>query len=283
MYPLYRGIKMAQRLPLTIRLEQFEGPLDLLLFLIQDHELDISTVSLGKITDQYLSYIQHMIELNFDLASEFLVMAATLIVWKSKALLPKEEDPNAVVEDDGMPTPEELIRQMLERKRFLETAQDFAQLPYLGDDVFTRPNKRPPIERVWREMNISDMALSYQEMLVRARKRSQILKKETVSVADKIYYFADRLEVGKLTEMKAMLTALPNKGEWVVTFLASLELARLKKLKVYQNLAYDPIYLELLENLKGINLSLMGDLQTFDNVIPPPPPAAVETPAEAPL
>lgn len=269
---------MANRLPLTIRLDQFEGPLDLMLYLIQSNELDISKVSLGKITDQYLTYIQHMIEVNFDIASEFLVMAATLIVWKSKALLPQEVDPNAQVqEEDCFLTQEELIRQIMDRKRYLETAQDFSQLPLLGEDVFTRPNKRPPIERVWREMNISDMALSYQEMLTRARKRGQILKKETVSVADKIYYFADRLEVGKMTEMRDMLTALPNKGEWVVTFLASLELARLKKLRVYQNQAYDPIYLELLESLKGINLSLMGDIQTFDHVIPP----SSEAPAPA--
>ena len=266
---------MATRLPLTIRLDQFEGPLDLLLFLIQSHELDVSKVPIGKITDQYLTYIEHMTEMNFDIASEFLVMAATLIMWKSRSLLPKEEDPNAVADGEDIITPEELIRQILNRKRFLETAHEWQGMPMLGADVFTRPNRRPPIERVWREMNISDMALSYQEMLIRARKRSQILKKETVSVAEKIYYFADRLEVGKLTEMRDMLTALPTKGEWVVTFLASLELARLKKLKVYQNLAYDPIYLELLENLKGINLSLMGDLQTFDNPVAPPPPAEI--------
>ncbi|MCM0606616.1 MAG: segregation/condensation protein A [Xanthomonadaceae bacterium] len=257
---------MATRLPLTIRLEQFEGPLDLLLFLIQSNELDVSKVSLGKITDQYLIYIEHMTEMNFDIASEFLVMAATLIVWKSRSLLPQEVDPNAVGEEDDVITQEELIRQILERKRFLEMATDWQGLPMLGDDVFSRPNRKPPIERVWCDMNISDMALSYQEMLIRARKRGQILKKETVSVAEKIYHFADRLEVGKLTEMRDMLTALPSKGEWVVTFLASLELARMKKLKVYQNQAYDPIFLELIETLKGINLSLMmKELQTFDS------------------
>lgn len=269
---------MAARLPLTVRLEQFEGPLDLLLFLIQSNELDVSKVSIGKITDQYLTYIEHMTEMNFDLASEFLVMAATLIVWKSKSLLPQEVDPNAAQDEDDVITQEELIRQILERKRFLEMARDWSGLPMLGDDVFTRPNRRPPIERVWRDMNISDMALSYQEMLMRARKRGQILKKETVSVAEKIYHFADRLEVGKLTEMRDMLSALPSKGEWVVTFLASLELARLKKLKVYQNQAYESIFLELLENLKGINLSLMGDLQTFEStpVTPPPPSEGIQ-------
>src|ERR1700744_6016802 len=86
---------MSNRVPITIRLETFEGPLDLLLYLIQSHELDISKVSIGKITDQYLAYVRLMQELNFDTASEFLVLAATLLHWKSRALLPQEDKANA--------------------------------------------------------------------------------------------------------------------------------------------------------------------------------------------
>src|SRR5438270_13065729 len=101
---------MAHRLPITIRLESFEGPLDLLLYLIQSHEMDISRISISHITDQYLSYVRLMQELNFDIASEFLVMAATLILWKSKSLLPRDDEAvegqNA---DDGELTQEDLI------------------------------------------------------------------------------------------------------------------------------------------------------------------------------
>ena len=82
---------VSQRLPITVRLESFEGPLDLLLYLIQSHELDISRISITQITDQYLAYVQLLQELNFDTASEFLVMAATLLHWKSKAVLPQEK------------------------------------------------------------------------------------------------------------------------------------------------------------------------------------------------
>src|ERR1043165_471146 len=104
---------MAQRVPITIRLESFEGPLDLLLYLIQTHELDISRVSISKITDQYLAYVRLMQELNFDTASEFLVMAATLLHWKSKALLPQEQkqDGTAAVGEDGSFSQEDLVRQ----------------------------------------------------------------------------------------------------------------------------------------------------------------------------
>ena len=81
-------LELSNRVPITVRLDTFEGPLDLLLYLIQSHELDISKVSITKITDQYLAYVRLMQELNFDAASEFLVMAATLLHWKSKAGVP---------------------------------------------------------------------------------------------------------------------------------------------------------------------------------------------------
>src|SRR3954470_14605618 len=127
---------MSHRLPVSVRLDHFEGPLDLLLYLIQSHELDISKVSVSQITDQYLAYVLLMQELNFDIASEFLVMAATLLVWKSKSLLPQEKDPNAVAqEEDFELTQEELLHQLMEHQRFMEAGKSLGQLPFLYDDV----------------------------------------------------------------------------------------------------------------------------------------------------
>jgi segregation and condensation protein A len=269
---------------MTIRLNQFEGPLDLLLYLIQSHEMDISTISIGKVTDQYLTYVKLMQELNFDIASEFLVIAATLILWKSKALLPPEDGELSAMgsEDDLILTPEDLLRQLLEHQRFLAAGEDLAQQPQLGTEVFTRPNRRPPIERVWREMSITDLGLGYQDMLVRARKRNQVLRKETVSVAEKIYYFADHLEVGKPKNLRDLVSLLGSRPELVVTFLASLELSRLKKLRLYQDLTYAPIYLELLENIQGMKLGLQTDFdkpfvdQVEGNLAEPAPQASAE-------
>lgn len=246
-----------------VRLDQFEGPLDLLLYLIQSHEMDISTVSISKVTDQYLMTIKMMHELNFDLASEFLLIAATLVYWKSKAILPKELDPNAGIEEEGeILTQEDLLRQLLEHQRFLAAGDELALQPKLFEDVFTRPNKKPPIERIWKEMNISDMALSYQDTLVKERKRTKILKKETVSLSTKIHEFADRLEIGKVQSMQSLIHDLKDRPEVVVTFLASLELSRLKKLTVFQKEVFDTIYLELIENLKGFNIGLATGFET---------------------
>lgn len=254
---------MSSRVPITIRLESFEGPLDLLLYLIQSHELDVSRISITRITDQYLAYVRLMQELNFDLASEFLVMAATLLHWKSKAILPQEEKAGAAGQDDDEPglTQEDLLRQLLEHQRFLQAGEDLAQLPKLGEDVFTRPNRRPPIEKVWKAMDVTGMALSYQDMLARARKRTTVLKKETVSIADKIVDFAVRLEVGKPAELRSLLSAVPTRAELVATFLATLELARLKKLRVYQQEVYKEIYLELLESLQGFDPGLASGFE----------------------
>jgi segregation and condensation protein A len=243
-----------QRQPITVRLESFEGPLDLLLYLIQSHELDISKISITTITDQYLAYVRLMQELNFDTASEFLVMAATLLHWKSKAILPKEQDPNALEDaQDATMSQEDLVRQLLEHQRFLAAGQDLQQLPLLGEDVFVRPNRKPPIEKIWKTMDLTDLTLSYQDMLTRQRKRTTVLRKETVSIAGKIVEFRDRIKPGQLTGLRSLLADDKSDPETVVTFLASLELSRLRKMRLHQERTYAEIYLELLESLHNFN------------------------------
>jgi segregation and condensation protein A len=241
--------------PFTIRLEQFEGPLDLMLYLIQSQEMDISTVSISHITDQYLNTLKLMQEMDFDIASEFLLMAATLILWKSKALMPKEEDPNAVAEENALPlTQEELVAQLLLRQRYLEMAGIIAERPFLGDDVFTRPTKRPPVEKIWKEMNVTAIATTFQDLLIREQKRARIvMKKETVSLQEKIIEFGRRLTPHQITSLETLIGDVNTRGEWVVGFLASLELSRLKKLKIHQENAFDPIFVELLETMIGFD------------------------------
>ncbi len=243
--------------PITIRLEQFEGPLDLMLYLIQSQELDISTVSISKITDQYLHALKLMQEMDFDIASEFLVMAATLILWKSKALMPKDEEETAGTDESEPPlTQEELVRRLMLRQAYLEASGKVAALPHLGEQVFSRPNRRPPIERIWREMNPSSIATTYQDLLIREQRRQRVvMKKETVSLAEKLKEFGRRLTPGQITALETMISDQKVRGEWVVGFLASLELSRLKKLKIYQENAFDPIFLELLEELAGFDVS----------------------------
>ena len=253
---------MAQRVPITVRIESFEGPLDLLLYLIQSHEMDISKISLTKITHQYLAYVRLMQELNFDIASEFLVMAATLIQWKSKALLPVEKIDGEDVSGDDLLTQDDLIRQLMEHRRFLLAGQSLGQLPQLGHDVFTRPNSRPPIEKIWKTMNLTNLTVQYQNQIAHARKRKQVLRKETVSLSEKMREFGERLQIGQLTDMTSLLPAIAARPDVVVNFLAALELSRLKKAKLYQEEAFKEIYIELLECLKNFDFGLATGFST---------------------
>lgn len=255
---------MTQRIPITIRLDSFEGPLDLLLYLIQSHELDISKVSIAKMTDQYLAYVRLMQELNFDTASEFLVMAATLLHWKSRALLPQDEKntrgPGVAGEDEPF-TQEDLIRQLQEHQKFLKAGETLGTFSLLGEDVFTRSNEKPEIQKIWREMDVSGLAVSYQEILVRARKRTHVLRKETVSIADKIVEFADKLPLHQLVEFRNVMSMVPDRPEIVATFLATLELCRLKKLRVHQEGTYAIIFLELIEALTDMEMNLKSEFE----------------------
>ncbi len=234
-----------------IRLEQFEGPLDLMLYLIQSQELDISTLSITKITNQYLHAMKLMQELDFDIASEFLVMAATLILWKSKALMPKENE-NQNAEEDSTPvmTQEDLVRQLMMRQRYLEAAAKLAQYPLLDDETFKRPTKRPPVEKVWKEMNISQLTTTYQDLLIRENKRARIvMKKETVSLQEKLQEMGRRLKMNVPEVLDHFISDKALKGEWVVGFLATLELSRLKLAKIHQEKTFDPILIELINEM----------------------------------
>lgn len=233
-----------------IRLEQFEGPLDLMLYLIQSQELDVSTVSISAITNQYLHAIKLMQELDFEIASEFLVMAATLILWKSKALMPKENEEVASEEIVAPLTQEELVRQLLMRQRYLEAAARLAQYPLMDHDRFVRPTKRPPVEKIWKAMNMSTLATTYQDLLIRENRRARVvMKKETVSLQEKIQEFGRRLKLNELTQLDTLISDKGVRGEWVVGFLASLELSRLKQVKIHQDKTFDPIFVELVNEM----------------------------------
>jgi len=273
---------LSHRVPIHIQLEQFEGPLDLLLHLIQSHELDVSRVSISKITDQYLAYIRLMHELNFDTASDFLLMAATLLLWKSRSLLPRdEEEAQATEEDEHLPTPEDLIRQLLEHQRFLAAGEELNSRPKLGEDTFTRPSMKPPTHKIWRELKLTDLVLGYQESLIRARKTRTVLRKETVSITGKIKEISSKMEAGQMIEMDRFIADRENIDEVIVTFLASLELARMKKLRMHQQQTYGAILIELIEKISDLEIHLADAFSPAE--LSPEKNQKTRVAAEAPL
>ena len=231
-----------------IKLDIFEGPLDLLLYLIKKNEIDIYDIPIALITRQYLEYIEMLRSLNLDLAGEFLVLAATLLHIKSRLLLPVEEDPSTQDEEDPRA---ELVRQLLEYQAFKEAALELDRRPVLERDVFTRlcpvaePNN-PEDPEVFVEMDVFDLVKAFQQMLTRLDKADMIeIEAEEMSLADRINEIMDQLMERKHLTFTDLIGARTDRCWILFTFLALLELMKLRMIKAYQSESYGTIRLFL--------------------------------------
>ncbi len=222
----------------NIKLDIFEGPLDLLLHLIKKNEVDIYDIPMAVITEQYLEYIEMIKEMNLDFAGEFLVVAATLVHIKSKMLLPVDEEAEAQ-EDEGIDPREELVRRLIEYKMYKEAARELGERLILGRDVFLR-GQDVPLEGLEEEtglMNVSvfDLMEAIKGVLARAPKgRTVELTVERFKIADKINFIMEHLNEVKSAVFTALFPADAVRGEIIVTFLAILELAKLLLIKLHQ-------------------------------------------------
>ncbi len=230
-----------------VKLEVFEGPLDLLLYLIKKEEVDIYDIPIERITNQYMEYLSLMKLLNLELAGEFLVMAATLMYIKSRLLLPADQQVIDADTEDGEDPRWELIRQLVEYKKFKDAALQLGrreeeqshlfprQVGDLGIDV--QPDK--PLA----EVGIFDLINAFNQILKRANEREDFreIYEERFTVSDKIeeilYTLRDRLEI----LFSELFASASSRAEVVVTFLALLELIRLKRLRVKQSEAFGEI------------------------------------------
>ncbi len=231
-----------------IKLDIFEGPLDLLLYLIKKNEIEIYDIPIALITRQYLEYIEMLRSLNLDLAGEFLVLAATLLHIKSRLLLPVEEDPSNQDEDDPRA---ELVRQLLDYQAFKEAALELDRRPLLERDVFTRhcPVAEPnDLEDpgVFVEMDVFDLVKAFQQILARLDKADMIeIEAEEMSLADRINEIMDRLMERKHLTFIELIGARTDRRWILFTFLALLELMKLRLIKAYQSESYGAIRLFL--------------------------------------
>ncbi|HEY4708234.1 MAG TPA: segregation/condensation protein A [Thermodesulfobacteriota bacterium] len=222
----------------NIKLDIFEGPLDLLLHLIKKNEVDIYDIPIASVTEQYLEYIEIMKEMNLEFAGEFLVMAATLVHIKSKMLLPVDEEA-APEEEEGIDPREELVRKLLEYQRYREAAKELSEKNLLGRDVFARGSEEPleELEEGAGFVNVSvfDLMEAIKGILERAPKeRTLELTSERFKIADKINDVMEYLGRTKSAPFTSLFPEGATKGEIVVTFLAILELAKLLMIRLHQ-------------------------------------------------
>ena len=222
----------------NIKLDIFEGPLDLLLHLIKRNEVDIYDIPVAVITEQYLEYIDIMKEMNLEFAGEFLVMAATLVHIKSKMLLPVDEEA-VPEEDEGIDPREELIKRLLEYQRYREAAKELSDRTMLGRDVFARGGDIPleELEEGIGFVNVSvfDLMEAIKGIIARTPKERTIeLTSERFKIADKINFIMELLTSDKSTTFTGLFANDATRGEIVVTFLAILELAKLLMIRLHQ-------------------------------------------------
>lgn len=234
----------------TIKLPVFEGPFDLLLHLIKINEMDIHDIPIAEITRQYLDYIHVMKELDLELAGEFLVMAATLIHLKARTLLPphqKEEEDEQQDEELGeILSARELMQRLIEYRKYKEVAavlrereEQHAMVIYRTTPFAIAPE---PTEELSAEVTLLYRALA---RVLRYLESTRALPNltEQFTVEQKMEYIEELLDSGKQVDLMAIFLRCLNKLEIITTFLAVLELVRLKRARIHQNCAFDTIML----------------------------------------
>lgn len=234
-----------------LTLPNFEGPLDLLLHLIREHKVDIFDIPIALITKKYVEYLDRMRELNLDVAGEFLVMASTLAHIKSRLLLPRNEQPEQpieTVEEPGDPRAE-LVRRLLVYQKYKEAAEHLGRQDILGRDVFTR---RVPVELIpipddevgLVEVSVYKLIEALDRVLQAAAPKFQHeVVREKFSITAAIQEIADKLRGQEKLSFFALFEGMRTRQRIVTTFLAMLEMVKLKLIRVYQEEGSEEILL----------------------------------------
>ena len=227
---------------LEVILEAFEGPLDLLLYLIKRQNLDILEVPIADITKQYMSYIDMMQTLNIEIAAEYLLMAAMLAEIKSRMLLPRPSE----AEDEDDPRAE-LVRRLQEYERFKQAAQDIDELPRIGRDLHMTDAELPELthDRPVPEVNLRDLLMAFKDAMARSEMYSHHqIQREALSVRERMSKVLAKLTADNFIDYTSLFTIEEGRRGVVVTFLAILELMKEQLIELVQSDAFAAIHIK---------------------------------------
>jgi segregation and condensation protein A len=236
-----------------VKLEVFEGPLDLLLYLIKNDEVDIYDISIERITSQYLEYLETFRMLDLELAGEFVVMAANLIYIKSRSLLPVHQQPPDEEAEEEDPR-WDLIRQLIEYKKFKDAAFQLHQRELHQETLIARIPEKPDFKEtdalLKSEVGIFDLISAFQKVLKKLDNKREDLREifeENYTVSDKIDHIMQTIETRQSIAFSTLFADAASRTEIVVTFLALLELIRLKQLRITQESSFAEIEIRRVE------------------------------------
>ncbi len=237
---------------LQVFLEAFEGPLDLLLYLIRRQNIDVLNIPISEVTNQYVQYIELMNELQLELAGEYLLMAAMLAEIKSRMLLPRP--PTEEVEEDDPRA--ELVRRLQEYERFKKAAQDLSDLPRLERDTFVVDAEAPERKIVTKlpDVTLKELLLAFHDVLRRAEMFSNLhLQREPLSLRQRMSEILTRINASGFTGFADLFDAEEGRMGVAVTFIAILELLRESTIEVVQSEAFAPLHVRAASSVRLVS------------------------------
>ena len=256
----------------TVHLQQFEGPMGLLLYLIRKEEMDIMNINIFQITGQYLAYIRNMSTLDLENAGDFVAMAATLIHIKSRMLLPDhaQSEDEDIAEDPR----KELVQKLLDYQKYKEASQNLYSRTLLNRDVWLKGGKEPlplgPDDTIWVEDNpLFSLITTYRKAVKRAKKAVHKVSARMQSVASRILEIRKYFVPGQWVSFFEILKSENLKPEQVrssllITFLSLLELGKLGLVKVFQSDTYGDIHVESMTSIDGDVISQVEEYEILD-------------------
>jgi segregation and condensation protein A len=267
---------------ILVKVDRFDGPLALLLHLVQKDEMRIQELELNNITHQYLDYLQKMQDLNFDIAGEYLYMAATLLYLKSQTVADESQDQNLIKITAGemgleIQTRGDLIKRLEELERFQRLGQRLWGLNKKGHEIFVKPKvDRKAIENsILTPIDLQQLTETMMDLIRREKKKYTVVKRDRLSIKEKLIRLKAMLKQGETTQFDKLLdendVGIIDK---VITFISLLELARLKKLEIFQNEDKGNIYIEVKESLDSFDPETANGFEPEDEVKKEAPAAA---------
>ena len=256
---------------IRVQLQQFEGPLDLLLYLIRKEEMDIFNINIVDITKQYFDYIKMMKEFDIELAGDFIAMASTLIHIKSKMLLPQYDESGEVVDQDD--PRKELVQKLLEYEKYKEAAKALYERPLLNRDVWAR-GLREKLQGNGDEIELEDNALfsligSYRKAMKSLYKKIHKVNVKLQSISSRIMEMSHFLKPGSVVRMVDLYVVsigeqIERSRHALITFLSLLELGKLGYVSLYQTEIYGDIHIQTRKEIEGDVLSKVEEYGNLD-------------------
>ncbi len=292
---------------IQVKTDHFDGPLGLLLLLIEKEEMNIRELDLTKITKQYLDYLAQMKDLNFDIAGDYLFLASTLLLLKSKVCIAEEEVKNLAAEfgAEGLniTSQSELIRRLEELQLYQKMGKKLWALEKKGHEIFVKPkvDRKAIVNSILTPMDLNSLTMTMVDFLFRQRRKYTVVKRDRLSIKEKLKFLKANLKMGEPTTFDTLLAqdgnALigddqnpdlnkkDNIDNIVITFISLLELARLKRINVFQNEDRSTIYVEVTKSLEDFDVDQANGFEEEGATTPPPaePEEIKAAPAEEKL